>query len=82
MHRAERAVDGPDHVGDGDVAGGLGEEVAALGTAPGLHDAGGAQRAEDVLAELEGSVLRAGELPPVTGVPGGAAASSAASRTA
>jgi hypothetical protein len=57
----DRALDGANHVGDGDVVGGARKPVAALGAPPGAHDAGVLQLEQDVLEELERDVLRLGE---------------------
>ena len=50
--RAERAVDGADHVGDGDLVGRPGQRVAAVGPAVARDDPGAAQLEQDVLEEL------------------------------
>ena len=61
-HGSERPVDGPDHVGHRDVGGLLREQVAALRAPLRRDDPGGAQRAEDVLEELQRDVLRGREV--------------------
>ena len=83
LHRGQRTLDRPQHVGHGDLVGGPGELVAAVGAPPGADDPGPAQLGEDVLEEILRDPLRRARYSPLTGLPVfSAAASSTAARTA
>ena len=57
----ERALDRPDHVGDGDLVGLAGEPVAAAGAATAFTRPRVLQVEQDVLEELERDLLRLGQ---------------------
>ena len=61
LDRGQGPFDGPQHVGDGDVVGGPGELVAAVGAAAGADDPGPAELGEDVLEEVLRNPLRPGQ---------------------
>ena len=62
LNVGERALHGPDHVGEGDLLRLAGEPVASPGAAPGAHQARVLELEQDVLQELQRDVLGFGEL--------------------
>ena len=55
--RGERAIEGADHIGDGDRVGRAGEQPAAFAAAHAAHEFGVAELAEDVEQESRGHVV-------------------------